>query len=379
MSVLGLALREIRHRSFTFVLGVIAVAASVGLFAAMITLGRASNTETTRLMRNLGFNLLILPGDADIGSFWAMDDVESDMPEEYTTRLAQTKGISADHYVSTLQKRVNWQGMTVLVTGVLKEQTAAGARTKAPMGTVVEPGKCIVGYAICRKLGLREGDEIELLGQRLTVERCLAEDGSEEDVRIWTHLRDAQKMFNMPGRINMIRALGCLCQGGSLEILRDEIAGVLPDTYVTELRNIVVARTETRKMVESYVGLIVAVVVVVCAAWVGLLSLLNVRERRHEIGLLRALGFGSGPIAGLFITRAALMGLIGALIGFGVGTWLALELGEGIFKITFKSAAPAWDTFLPLVLGAPVLAAVAGLLPAVVAVTQDPAAVLTEE
>jgi len=58
---------------------------------------------------------------------------------------------------------------------------------------------------------------------------------------------------------------------------------------------------------------------------------------------------------------------------------LALELGGDIFKITFKSAEPAWDTFLPLVLGAPVLAALAGLLPAVVAVTQDPATVLTEE
>ena len=136
---------------------------------------------------------------------------------------------------------------------------------------------------------------------------------------------------------------------------------------------------ELAKSPRVWIGVIVAVVVVVCAAWVGLLSLLNVRERRHEIGLLRALGFGSGPIAGLFITRSALMGLIGALSGFGVGTWLALELGGDIFKITFKSAEPAWDTFLPLVLGAPVLAALAGLLPAVVAVTQDPATVLTEE
>ena len=56
-------------------------------------------------------------------------------------------------------------------------------------------------------------------------------------------------------------------------------------------------------------------VVLVCAAWVGLLAWSNVRERRSEIGLLRALGKGSGKIASLFFGRAALLGLIGGCVG----------------------------------------------------------------
>lgn len=182
----------------------------------------------------------------------------------------------------------------------------------------------------------------------------------------------------MEGRVNMIQALHCLCGGSSLESLRSDIQRVLPGTYVTELRNLAVARSETRFMVEKYVGFIMSAVVVVCAAWVGLLALMNVRERRYEIGLLRALGFGSAKIAALFITRAVLMGIVGAAVGFFVGTWLSMSYGSEIFKITFK-AKPAWDTLVPLLVAAPALATLAALLPAMVAVTQDPAAVLTEE
>lgn len=379
MSVLSLAVREIRHRFLTFLLGLLAITAAVALFSAMTVMGRASNAETTRLMRDLGFNVLILPAGEDVAAFWATDTIRGDMPEEYVSRLARTKGMSADHYVAVIQRKVSWQGLEVLLTGVLKEQTALGAPQKAPMGVVVERGKCRAGYAVAQKLGLREGDEVEILGKTLAVERCLAEDGSKEDVRIWAHLADVQEMLEMEGRVNMIQALGCLCGDSSLPALRRDISKVLPGTYVTELRNLAVARSETRMMVERYVGFIMAAVVVVCAAWVGLLALLNVRERRYEIGLLRALGFGSGRIAALFIARAALMGLVGAALGFALGTWLAMDFGPDVFKITFKKAEPAWDMLVPLLAGAPLLAALASLLPAMVAVTQDPAAVLTEE
>ena len=363
----------------SFTLGLLAVTAAVALFVALTTTGRASNTETIRLMRNLGFNVLVLPEGTDLARFWSGDEVSGDMPDEYVKRLANTPGLSADHYVATLQKKVTWRGLQVLLTGLLPEQTALDARKKAPMGHKIATGVCYIGFAIWDGLGLAEGDTIDLLGKSFTVERCLAEDGSKQDVTIYTRLSDAQQLLGMEGRINMIQALGCLCKGGSLAMLRDEISRVLPGTYVTELRNIVKARTQTRKMVEGHVGFIMAMVMVICVAWVGLLALLNVRERRHEIGVLRALGFATQHVAGLFIARAALMGILGALVGFAVGTAVAMHYGPELFKITFGKVRPAWDLLVPVLAAAPLVAALAGLLPAMIAVTQDPAEVLMEE
>lgn len=379
MSPWVLMWREMRLRWLNFALALLAIAGAAALVVALASMGRASNVEAKRLMRNLGFNLLVLPGGADLADYWSTDTVRGDMPEAYVQKLAGTRGIGADHYVATLQKRLDWRGLQIVLTGILPERNAVDAGGKDPMGYSVGVGECFVGFAIAQALGLKEGQTLELMGVRLKVKRCMTEDASKEDVRLYTHLQDAQAILKLPGRINTIQALGCLCKGGELEILRGRIAKVLPDTYVTQLRNIATARTQTRHMVEQNAGMVVGAVIITAALWVALLAWLNVRERRQEIGLLRALGFGSGHVAAMFLGRAVLLGAVGALIGFGVGTWLAHQYGADIFKLTFAKVKPALDLLPRTILGSVLVAALASLLPAMVAVTQDPARTLTEE
>ena len=274
----------------------------MALFVALLTTGRASERETTRLMRDMGFNLLVVPRDTNMEDFWAADFADKDMPEDYVRRLAATEDIDADHYVAVLQKKVRWQDRSVLLYGLLPELGAIGRRrNKAPMGYRIDPGTCLVGYELARGLRLKPKQRIELLGRSLVVTDCLAESGSKDDIRLFADLHDVQAMLGMAGRINMIEALGCLCEGAKLSTLRTQIAAALPDTKVTELRTLALTRAETRAMVEKHITFIIGVVVCVCAAWLGLLAWLNVRERRQEIGILRALGFGSGRIGALFL------------------------------------------------------------------------------
>jgi len=125
-------------------------------------------------------------------------------------------------------------------------------------------------------------------------------------------------------------------------------------------------------------GIAMPFVLVVCAAWVGILAMLNVRQRRSEIGILRALGYGSGKITSLFLGKAVLAGVLGAAAGFATGTGLALAYGPELFPITAGKIEPAYDVLGWLLAAAPAFAAVAGFIPAMVAVTQDPAVTLRE-
>lgn len=379
MSAWALMIRELRLRWLNFGLALFAVAAACALVVALSSMGRAANTETKRLMRNLGFNLLVLPEKTDLARYWATDQVTGEMPEEYVKRLAQTRGIGGDHYVATLQQRINWQGVDLLLTGVLPERNAVDAPGKDPMGYQVARGKCFVGFAVAQALGLKERARLDLRGVKLQVERVMLEDGSKEDARVYVHLADAQQMLGKKGRINTIQCLGCLCAGGALSVMRERIGKVLPDTYVTELRTIAIARSDTRQMVEQNAEVIVMAVLVVCALWIAVLAWLNVRERRQEIGILRALGFGSRHLAVLFLGRAALIGLLGALVGFAVGTFVATEYGADIFRLTFAKVKPAYDLLPRAVWVSVTVAGLATLMPAMAALTQDPAATLTRE
>lgn len=380
MLLLRMMLAEIVHRKGNFLSALIAVAAAVAISVGVITVCDASRRETVRLMRDMGFNLLIMPAGTDMTDFWSRSFAEGEMPEEYVHRLAGSNVMTVQHLVARLQKRITWQGRDVLLTGVLPEVQMAGGPVKAPMGLQIESGTAYLGRHIAHSAAVVEGGTVEVLGRTLRVARVLPEQGSVDDIRIYAHLHEVQAMLGKPGRINEIEALQCLCDDKyTLDAIRADVRTALPGVEVTELRSIAVARAETRKMVERFAGVLIPAVVLVATIWVGLAAMRNVNDRRAEIGILRALGVASQPIAALFLAKMTLIGLLGAGIGWLVGTMVAIHYGTEIFPVTAKSIAPLYGLLGWALGGAALLSLIASWLPAMSAVMQDPADVLSEE
>ncbi len=384
MSVLRLLLREIQFRKLNFLMGLVSVVAAVALPVALLTMCDAANREITRLMRNLGFNLIIVPADTNMSDFWDRSYADKTMPEEYIDRLSKSQTLMIQHLVARLQQRVEWRGRKVLLTGVLPEiPMEKGGSKKSPMGLVIPPGKAFVGFELANSTGLKAGDRLALtVGGRTreyAIGKVVPEQGSLDDIRILLHLHDAQDLLNMPGRVTDIQALSCYCKGADVGDLRASLAREFPDTRVSELRTQFLVRAETRATIERYAAFLIPSVLAICAIWVGLLALGNVRDRRAEIGILRAMGVSSTRVAALFLGKAVLLGLVGAALGFPVGTWVALHFGPTVFPATAAKFEPLTALLWRALLGAPLLCAIASYLPATVAVTQDPAEVLREE
>ena len=263
----------------------------------------------------------------------------------------------------------------------LSPTITAPEQKKQPMGFEIKPGTVHLGYQVAQRLELKNGDALELAGQKFRVERALVESGTEDDIRVFGLLSDVQRVLKMEGRINEIKAIDCLCLTADqdpLKILRAELEKALPEAKVIQLRTLADARAKQRQTAERYFSVITPMLLMACAAWLGVLAVLNVRERKMEIGVMRALGHGSGRIAGLFLGRAALIGLLGAALGHGLGSWLAVEFGPGIFKVTAKSIKPEMILLGWAVLAAPLFSAVASFIPTMLAVTLDPAETLRE-
>jgi ABC-type lipoprotein release transport system permease subunit len=375
--------REIRHRKINFVLGLTAILLATALFVAFFSTGEASKRETTRLMRDMGFNLRVIPQETDMEKFWITGFSQHSMPESYVYDLANHPGISYNHLTATLQKNFIWVGHEVILTGMAPEVIPPG-KTSSRMTFSIDPGTVYVGFEPARNLGLHPGDIIEIENQSFTVARSLSETGSRDDIRIYAHLKDIQNILDMSGRINEIRALQCMCVGGydqsdSLDELRTQLKEVLPDAKVILMQSIATARQEQRIMVERYFSYIFPLILCAVMAWIGILAFLNVRERRHEIGIMRAIGYSSGKIALLFLGKAAVMGFTGAAVGFFLGTALSVKFGPQIFKITAASIKPQMDLLIWSLLGSPLVCAFAVIIPAMLGVYQDPAVTLREE
>lgn len=461
MSVMRILFAEIRYRKINFALSTLAVAIAVTLFVAgpMLVEGYQRETQaqvarsealvaehrqsvvemekeiqrveaataaelgqlgeqTRRLMRDMGFNLMIVHRDTDMSDFWAADFAAHDMPQEYVDRLAADSRLSlVTHLVATLQGRIEWENRKVLLVGYLPEATQSHMRQKSPMGYNIEPGTVLLGYELAANR--KAGETIEVLGKPFRIARTLPEQGSKEDITIAMHLTDAQSLLEKPGRVNQIMALGCNCAESSLPNIRKQLGEVLPDTRITEFRSIALARAEQREAVaakqaqivggmkanladrqkalaeqeaimadlaasrariqrvmETLAQVITPLVVLAAAVWVGLLTLANVRERRTEIGLLRALGKSSAAIAALFLGKAVLLGLLGAVVGAGLG----MGIGQwfGVHALEAATSDIRYDLLTAALLGAPLLAMLASYLPTLSALLQDPAVVLRD-
>lgn len=380
MNTPRLILQEALHRRTQTLLSLLAVITAVALPVAYFTAERAAERETTRVMRNLGYNLRIVPADTDMVSYWSRGYSAGTLPSDAAARFATHGDLSYNHLLAMLIERAEVEDQEVLWTGISSEVTPAG-KAKSSMIFEVPSGEIYAGFEVARCLGLEKGATLAWRGREFTVASTLAESGSLDDIRIWASLEDAQQVLGQPDRINEIQALECYCAlpgVDNLAKLREELGAVIPEGKVLRASTIAEARKDQRRLSEEYGALILPWVVLASGIWIAFLAALNVRDRRKEIGLMRALGHGSRWIATVFLGKAAAIGVIGAFFGYLLGSWLAVEEAPGVFPLTGDAVGPDPVLFPLALFLAPLFAVVSSLVPTALAVRLDPALCLRD-
>lgn len=406
MTIWKLVTSEILHRKMNFALGVLAVMVASTSFIGSITLLQIHEADlvrgmdklkddTRKAMLKLGFNVVILPKDQNLADWYAEDYASKYMPEDYVHRLANSRIVTVRHFLPSLQQKIEWpeRKRKIILVGARGEVPNLHKNPVKPLVQPVPPGTISFGYELHRSLDLKVGEKVKLMGKEFTIHACHKERGNKDDITAWIYLAEAQELLDKQGLINAILALECLCTGDALPLIRKEIAAILPDTQVIERGSRALARAEARTKVEReakitlenekhLASILTPVVVTGCAVWVALLGFTNVRARREEIGVLRTLGVSAKSILVMFVSRHILVGVLGGVLGFCAGVLAAVYFStvlEGTrTQITSMDLSVA-GLFVLSVGGAAALAVIAGWIPTMTAIRQDPAEVLREE
>ncbi len=420
MTIWQLVIKEILRRKPNFVSGLVAVTLSVAVLAGSMTILRLHDLRTEKIvarkeqetrqrmavleddyrkiMKNLGFNLLILPKGQKLSDFYADEMVSAYMPDSYATRLAAARIVTIRHLLPSLQEKVKWPEMkrTIVLIGTRGEVPSMFRDAREPILVAVPKGRAVIGHELAESLSLKPGDRITLLGRQFIVSQCNEERGSRDDISIWIDLSEAQELLHKPGLVNAILALKCLCVGNELALVRRDVAAVLPGVQVIEEGSKVLTRAEARDRAareaaeamvaevrnrhqlreeqERFSSILVPLVLLMSALWIGLVFFTNVRERRSEIGILRALGARSSTILRLFLSKALIMGIIGALAGYTLGVLVGAIRGQEATFSLLELRVFLWASCTAIV-----LSLAASWVPAYYAAQQDPAEVLREE
>jgi putative ABC transport system permease protein len=270
--------------------------------------------------------------------------------------------------VSAAGQRVLLAGIDMRRIDVLKPWwTLTGSR---PDGAGI-----IAGAQTARILNLAIGQPVDINGNPIVVTGILGPTGSQDDQLLFTELPTAQRILDKPGEISMVE-VAALCNACPIDEMVRQIAGVLPDTSVMAISQVVKGRMDTLHRFGTFSMGMSGVVILVGSLVVLTTMMSSVRERREEIGVFRAMGFRKSHVMRIIFTEVAVIAGPAGLIGYLAGTAaasLAARLFSDVAQVAFVMD--------PLLCGGAIgLSMVVGLMasiyPAIMAARMDPNAAL---
>ena len=391
--------RSPRRKAMTVAAVAMGTAVATAMLGVMLDIG----DRVSRELRSLGANLLVTPKARSLpveigGVSYRPVSAQDFIPEDQVRKIKSTFWqLNITGFSPSLKASASLDGRGVPVEGVWfrrRFRGADGSMLEAGLRTVNGAWKvdgrwiddrdrndhaydAMVGGAVARRLGLQPGAALRLFGQPFTVAGIVSTGGDEED-RIFVRLEVLQRLVGRPGQVDAVQ-VGALTKPED-EFARKDPARMTPKEYdrwyctpyissiahqIEEVLPMAVARPIWRvadnegKILGKIRGLMLLITLAALASaglTVWSVMATTVLERRSEIAIMQATGASSALVAALFSAEVALEGAAGGLIGSIVGLLLAEWVGRAVFQTALEIPAMLG----PVVVGAAVLASIAG-------------------
>jgi ABC-type antimicrobial peptide transport system permease subunit len=417
-AAISLAFKGLRRRPGRAALTVLAVALAASLLTALLTI---SGSAETRVLDELskggplaGIKVAAArPDPAQIGRDDARPGEPKDLDEAAVTTIRSLPEVrevipvvaarllvvspSADQNGDLLEPFLETavgvdvaQSSTLPITLVSGRLPTAGAVTEVAvtegyldrLGLQRTDAAAVVGTELT--LGAAQAfqarDQVRARGrwQRVQIVGVVAQEAADgqilapielvESARAWTNggLPDEELGFDSSPYAGLFVIADGLDNVGAV---RNGITAVGYSTSAPE--NLVAAVRRYLRVVEIVLTAIGLIALLVAAIGIANAMLAAVRERRREIGVLKAIGARDRDVLRIFVVEAAVLGCVGGMIG-ALGGWVIARIvgsvvngylaSQGLVRVELVFPLPV---LAGAVLGSTFLAATAGTLPAV--------------
>ena len=204
-------------------------------------------------------------------------------------------------------------------------------------GRFLKPGEgnvAVISEKLADSIGVKLNDTMKLPTTqgvvRLTIVGLTPGHALVGNEQVLVTLNQAQKLLDAEGRINVIEANLTTRDKAQSDAIVNEIRVQLGNTYtlggLTSGSEFASTMQNTAVIFEMIGFLALAM---------GAFIIFNtfrtiVAERRHDIGMLRAIGANRATITGLVLTEGLVQGVIGTAIGIGLGYLLGVGATAGM-------------------------------------------------
>jgi len=389
VELLTFAIGALRGHRLRTALSVAGVAVGIAAVVALTALGEGARQYVVQEFSSLGTNLLIvIPGKVETTGMLPFGGTTNDLTLDdfraVSARIPLVK-VAAPLATGTEEVRAEGRSRSVAVFGTTAE-LARVRRLQVGSGRFLAEGdperggsEVVLGIKVANELfGAKSplGANIRIGEWRFRVVGVLASRGRslgfDFDDMVYIPVKTSMRMFN---RSSLFRILIEVGDEANLEPGKRAVIDLLTARHrvedVTVITQDAVVSTFNSVFGVLTLALVGIASVSLSVAGVGIMNvmLVAVAERRHEIGLLKALGASTRQVLAVFMAEATVLSTLGGAVGLAVG-WLAVAAFVQVYP-TFPAAPPSWAVAASLAVSIGV-GVVFGVVPARRAARLDP-------
>lgn len=234
--------------------------------------------------------------------------------------------------------------------------------TKSPEDAIVLPENIAVVY------GIEKGDTVSYSRTGEDPVTVKVYDICENYMGSYVYISASayNALFGREVSANTILVRSDLDEGARDETVRNILGGNSGVKFEVSSVEFTSTQEETFAGLSSTMGLVIAVLVVSAGALAAIvlynLTNINIDERRREIATLRVLGYRKAEVAGYIYRESAILTVVGALLGLGLGVLLHMFIVNRVNSVSMMFGASigglsfVWSLLLTLAFAAIVYA-----------------------
>lgn len=297
-------------------------------FAAVLTLNTFINSQTYRIENQFdeyGANIIITPktdtlslsyGGIDFNEVVSVEEIMRDDLKAVKTindyksiRAVAPKLIGA----VTLTAADKKESVVIVGTDFSEEFKIKGWWNNTPEAPLTDKD-VIIGFDVARVMGINAGDTVNIDGKEFHVSQVLPAAGNQDDRAVIASLTTVEKMLNKEGKISLVE-ISALCSECPIEELVRQLQEVLPNANVRALQEVMGKRMAIVAQMEKFALSVTVILILLSSLLIFSTIASSVNERKHEIGIYRAIGFTKSHIFQIIQGESLILSVLSGILG----------------------------------------------------------------
>lgn len=343
----------------------LALGAGAAVTSALLNLQIDAKKRLTTEFRALGANVVVAPRNAineNVSRATLDESLLSQLPSQYEAKSVPAVGFL--YVIGEVAKTGTIHFEPAVIAGAEGHGLAEirpGRRTQYLANLENDPEACEIGAKAAAQFKVQVGDGLQLRDQgREASCRIFAvvATGGAEDSQIFTKLKTAQTLADLPGRISLIQ-LSVTGTPASVNSFINSLGQRLPQADVHGIKQFTEAEGHLYDRISGLLSATVLLVLLLTSLCV-MAGMSNVAvERKNDVGLMKAIGGSVDRVVRLFLTEAIILGIAGGLLGSAIGLAVSIWLGKAVFGV---AAQPRLIVY-PLSVALTVITSIASAFP----------------